>query len=140
MHPRYFDQRALTACWREALLAQAVLAGRTKGYGSHPQLERFRNHPAPSDAIGAYLRGVADEADARGYSFDRSRIIAVDKDVASLQLTAGQLSYEWRHLMLKLEHRSPVVAALWSSVHLPDAHPLFTILEGPIAPWERPKT
>lgn len=121
-------------------MAQAVLAGRTKGYGSHPQLERFRNHPAPSDAIGAYLRGVADEADVRGYSFDRSRIIAVDEVVASLKLATGQLSYEWGHLMLKLEHRSPDVAASWSSVHLPEAHPLFTVLEGPIAPWERPKT
>ncbi len=139
MHPRYFDRQALIAGWREALLAQAVLAGRTKGYGSHPQLERFRNHPDPSNAIGAYLRGLADEADARGYRFDRSKIIAVDEDVTSMQLTTGQLSYEWTHLMLKLKHRSPAVAASWSSVHLPEAHPLFTVLEGPIAAWERPK-
>ena len=27
LHPRYLDARGLTACWREGLLAQAVLQG-----------------------------------------------------------------------------------------------------------------
>ena len=42
LHPKYLDARGLVALWRESLLAQAVLAGRTRGYRSHPQLERFR--------------------------------------------------------------------------------------------------
>ena len=42
VHPLHLDRQGLTACWREALLAQAVLAGRTRGYRAHPQLERFR--------------------------------------------------------------------------------------------------
>ncbi|MGB4136662.1 MAG: pyrimidine dimer DNA glycosylase/endonuclease V, partial [Microbacterium sp.] len=42
VHPRYLDAKGLVACWREALLAQAVLAGRTRGYARHPQVERFR--------------------------------------------------------------------------------------------------
>lgn len=49
VHPRYFDRQALTACWREALLAQALLIGATNGYRSHPQLERFR---APAYTVG----------------------------------------------------------------------------------------
>ncbi|HET8644201.1 MAG TPA: pyrimidine dimer DNA glycosylase/endonuclease V, partial [Vicinamibacteria bacterium] len=42
LHPRYLDARGLVALWREALLAQAVLRGRTRGYTRHPQLARFR--------------------------------------------------------------------------------------------------
>jgi len=39
VHPKYLDARGLVALWRECLLAQAVLRGRTNGYGrpqSHP--------------------------------------------------------------------------------------------------------
>ena len=50
------DRQAAT-CWREALLAQAVLAGRTTGYRSHPQLRRFQEAAAPLEAVGAYRRG-----------------------------------------------------------------------------------
>jgi len=42
LHPKYLDRQGLTACWREALLAQAVLNGATRGYTRHPQLVRFR--------------------------------------------------------------------------------------------------
>ncbi|MFC2473489.1 MAG: pyrimidine dimer DNA glycosylase/endonuclease V, partial [Actinomyces sp.] len=42
LHPSHLDRAGLVACWRESLLAQAVLAGRTRGYRNHPQLERFR--------------------------------------------------------------------------------------------------
>ena len=67
LHPRYLDRQGLTACWREGLLAQAVLAGRTRGYRQHSQLERFRAQPDPVAAVGAYLEAVAREAADRGY-------------------------------------------------------------------------
>lgn len=47
LHPQYLDTAGLTACWREALLAQAALAGRTRGYTRHPQLNRFRESTDP---------------------------------------------------------------------------------------------
>ena len=47
LDPAHLDRQGLVACWREALLAQAVLAGRTRGYRHHPQLERFRVVPGP---------------------------------------------------------------------------------------------
>ena len=53
---------ACPALWREGLLAQKVLGGNTRGYLSHPQLERFRAHPYPLGAIGAYLLTVSEEA------------------------------------------------------------------------------
>ncbi|MCK6211165.1 pyrimidine dimer DNA glycosylase/endonuclease V [Georgenia sp. EYE_87] len=74
LHPRYLDRQGLTACWREALLAQAVLAGRTRGYRQHSQLTRFRAQPDAVAAVGVYLGGVASEAARRGYRFDVGRI------------------------------------------------------------------
>jgi pyrimidine dimer DNA glycosylase len=70
LHPRYLDRRGLVAQWREGLLAQAVLLGRTKGYRHHPQLDRFRAaHAQAAACIGAYLRIVHAEAVSRGYAF-----------------------------------------------------------------------
>ncbi|NKX49486.1 DNA lyase [Arthrobacter deserti] len=138
VHPRYLDRQALTACWREGLLAQAVLRGATRGYTRHPQLERFRAQPAPLHAVGAYLAGVADEAEARGYRFDRGRILYLPEDPVVLMLETGQLDYEWEHLMRKLQVRSPETARCWAGIIRPDPHPLFILVEGPVASWERP--
>ncbi|MFD1213316.1 pyrimidine dimer DNA glycosylase/endonuclease V [Arthrobacter sp. GCM10027362] len=138
VHPRYLDRQALTACWREALLAQAVLSGRTRGYRRHPQLERFRAQPDPLHAVGAYLAGLAVEADERGYRFDRSRILSLPAEPPALTVETGQLDYEWGHLMRKLEARSPETARRWAAVRRPETHPLFSAVEGPVAGWERP--
>ena len=138
VHPRYFDRQALTACWREALLAQAVLAGRTRGYQKHPQLERFRSHSRPLPAIGCFLGGIVDEADSRGYSFDRTKILNPADTAEPIPVTSGQLAFEWTHLQSKLSARSPDIAAQWQETRTPDPHPSFIIVEGPIASWERP--
>ncbi|HWS51427.1 MAG TPA: pyrimidine dimer DNA glycosylase/endonuclease V [Microbacterium sp.] len=137
LHPRYLDRQGLVACWREALLAQAVLAGRTRGYTRHPQLERFRAHPHPIDAICTYLEGVASEADARGYRFDRARIRVEGAGAESIDVTDGQLLLEWAHLTTKLADRSPQDSARWSGVVMPAPHPLFRAVPGPVAGWER---
>ncbi|HET7712421.1 MAG TPA: pyrimidine dimer DNA glycosylase/endonuclease V, partial [Thermoanaerobaculia bacterium] len=57
IHPRYLDPAGLVALWREALLAQAVLTGRTRGYTRHPQLERFTGQQNRAGAIADYLHG-----------------------------------------------------------------------------------
>lgn len=137
LHPRYLDRQGLTACWRETLLAQAVLAGRTRGYQSHPQLERFRAQDDPLGAVCWYLHGIADEADARGYRYDRGRVDRVPDPVATIEVTTGQRDLEWAWLRSKLAQRSPEVVARWASVERPDLHPLFTPVDGPVAPWER---
>jgi hypothetical protein len=138
VHPRYFDRQALTACWREGLLAQAVLAGATKGYRHHPQLERFREQPQPLAAVGCYLAAIAGEADARGYAFDRGRIREHGESVPSIPVTTGQLDFEWTHLLAKLATRSPTVAERWVQLGDPQPHPLFAVVPGQIAGWERP--
>lgn len=136
LHPAHLDRAALVACWRETLLAQAVLAGRTRGYQRHPQLERFRAHPEPLTAVGAYLTGLAAEADARGYRFDRSRVLSPAEPDAGIPVTDGQLALEWAHLGAKLEERSPADAARWRAAE-PWPHPLFRVVPGPVASWER---
>ena len=51
VHPSQLDRAGLVACWRETLLAQAVLSGRTQGYQNHPQLVRFRATAEPLAAV-----------------------------------------------------------------------------------------
>ena len=135
LHPSLLDRRALVACWRETLLAQKVLRGLTRGYTNHPQLIRFRAHPQPLEAVAAYLSRLADEADARGYSFNRALIGAgedgagescADKNctdkankngadkaenpyasVALIPVPLGQLEYELAFLRHKVAGRDP---------------------------------
>lgn len=137
LHPKYLDRQGLTACWRETLLAQAVLAGRTRGYRSHPQLERFRKHPDPIGAVGWYLHGIADEAEARGYRFDRARVNSSPSPVPSIAVTTGQLDMEWWWLRSKLAVRSPALFDQWADTARPEPHRSFELIEGPVASWER---
>jgi hypothetical protein len=136
LHPKYLDAQGLVALWREALLAREVLRGRTAGYRHHPQLERFRLCTAPRSAINAYLAGVYAEAESRGYHFDRAKLARVARPQRML-VSDQQLRYEWTWLLGKLRRRSPAVYRLQRAVLLPAAHPLFEILPGPVATWER---
>jgi hypothetical protein len=138
LHPQYLDRQALVACWRESLLAQAVLAGRTKGYRNHPQLRRFAAQPDACASVAAYLAALAAEADRRGYRFDRSRIDVLPEGAAVplVPVTDGQLAYEWQHLRAKVRERSPHVRADLGSGGTPRAHPLFTVVPGAVEDWE----
>lgn len=140
LYPRHLDRQGLTGCWRESLLAQAVLAGRTAGYRSHPQLERFRAHAEPLLAVGAYLEALAQEATARGYRFDTSRIDhrpAETARISPIPVTEGQIDLEWRHLLAKLEQRSPERWEQERRRDRPEVHPLFEVVAGPVEGWER---
>ena len=136
LHPKYLDPRGLVALWREALLAREVLRGRTRGYRHHPQLERFRRHPAARSAINAYLAAVYTEARSRGYCFDAAKVGPL-RDIQRVTATTGQLEYEWRHLARKLRARSPGALRKHGSPERPQPHPLFRVVAGPVQPWER---
>jgi len=136
VHPKYLDGQGLTALWREALLAQAVLRGATRGYRAHPQLARFRESARPLGMISAYLREVLRESRRRGYRFDGRKILG---RAASGRLATGrgQLTWEWKHLRRKLRARSPECFFRWRAVAVPRAHPLFRIVTGERESWER---
>lgn len=136
LHPNLLDRQGLTAGWREALLAQKVLLGETKGYRNHPQLIRFKDCPEPVAAVATFLHGIAQEAISRGYRFDRKRIVAEPAEI-TIEVTVGQRDYEWEHLLTKLAKRSPEVFTRVSAGQ-PKLHPMFRLVAGPIAPWERP--
>lgn len=136
LHSKYLDPQGLVALWREALLAQAVLRGETRGYRNHPQLDRFKNHPAPLAAISLYLMAIHAEAELRGYSFDKSKIKPTRMAIA-LTVTSGQMTYEWAHLLAKLKKRSPSLYRKWLDTEVPEAHPVFTVQIGEVEPWER---
>lgn len=135
LHPKYLDPQGLVALWREGLLAQAVLRGRTRGYRHHPQLKRFQSHAAPRSAINAYLDIVLCEADSRGYNFDRRKLGPARMRIR-LRTTSGQLEYEWQHLLRKLKRRNPALYRQWRKHESPAPHPLFRIVPGPIEDWE----
>ncbi|RJQ65863.1 MAG: DNA lyase [Desulfobacteraceae bacterium] len=136
LHPKYLDPQGLVALWREALLAQAVLRGETRGYRNHPQLDRFKNHTAPLAAISLYLKGIYVEAKARGYAFNKSKIELARK-ATPLTVTSGQMVYEWTHLLAKLEVRNPAFYQKWRNTEVPGAHPMFTVRAGDVELWER---
>ena len=136
IHPRYLDAKGLVAAWREALLAQKVLAGATRGYRNHPQLARFRAHDDPPAVIAAFLQALADEATKRGYKFDVDKISS-RRFRGRVEETTGQLLYEWRHLKAKLRVRAPNLARQFRKIATPDPHPLFSLVPGDVREWEK---
>jgi len=136
LHPKYLDAKGLVALWREALLAQKVLMGETKGYRNHPQLLRFRQLDDPVAGVAAYLTEVHAEASRRGYAFDHSKI-AQRKYPGHINVTGGQLAHEWAHLLGKLQTRDSQKWLELKQIEMPEPHPLFVVVEGGIAPWEK---
>lgn len=136
LHPRYLDRQGLLALWREGLLAQAVLLGKTKGYVHHPQLNRFRALRSPVAGIASYLRSVYEESTQRGYDFDSSRIES-NRVRRRIPETRGQLEYEWSLLKSKLTGRSPEQVRRIGKITRPRPHPLFEIIPGEVRDWEK---
>jgi hypothetical protein len=135
LHPKYLDAKGLVALWREALLAKHVLEEKTKGYRHHPQLIRFRNAKNPLDAINQYLSEVYIEAIKRDYNFDRQKIDWTFKK-GTLKVTTGQMDFERKHLLKKLEIRDQSRFKDCKSTEKFDCHPIFKIIDGAIADWE----
>lgn len=135
LHPGLLDAKGLVALWRETLLAQKVLAGNTKGYRNHPQLDRFKCQADPLAAIGSYLREVQQEADRRGYHFDASKILR-HTEVPRISVTDGQLSYELTHLRNKLKSRDEPAYERIATLRSPQPHPLFDVICGEVESWE----
>ena len=135
IHPKYLDAKGLVALWREGLLAQNVLLGNTKGYKNHPQLIRFKNSTNPVGAIAEYLKQVVEEADKRGYNFNRSKI-TIHKFQDQINVTHGQIEYEFQHLLKKLIVRNQNLYHQFKSLKKINPHPLFKIVTGQIEEWE----
>jgi hypothetical protein len=135
LHPSFLDTKGLVALWREALLAQNVLCGKTKGYRHHPQLQRFLACRVPQEAIATYLLNVHDEAERRGYKFDEKKIINKPLPL-TINVTDGQMSFELGHLKEKLSRRDQNQLLTIENFSL-RPHPLFSVVPGATETWER---
>ncbi len=138
IHPKYLDSKGLVALWREGLLAKSVLEGKTEGYKYHPQLERFKETRNPMFSISTYLLAVWEESSRRCYNFDKSKL---DSEISKekIPITKGQLEYEFKYLMRKLESRSPDKYNKLKKINEIDPHPIFRAVEGGIESWEKVK-
>jgi len=136
IHPEYLDVKGLLALWREGLLAQNVLLGKTKGYRNHPQLDRFRSKSNPVGAIASYLKYVSIEAKSRGYDFDATKI--VNRSIRTkIQVSNGQLQYEFLHLLNKLKQRDIEKYKMLKTIKSIKPHPIFVVKKGNIERWEK---
>ena len=136
LHPHYLDPKGLVAVWREGLLAQQVLLGKTRGYRNHPQLVRFCRHPDPIGAINYYLDQIYLESVQRGYRFDRSKVAGEIEKIEKISVTTGQLKFELFHLQCKVKKRAPS----WRfelAQEIPEANLLFEVGGGNIESWEK---
>ena len=106
-----------------------------QGYKNHPQLNRFKAEDNPLEAINQYLAEVWDEATRRGYNFDRNKI-DFDFQKIKIDVTLGQLQYEFNHLLKKLEQRDPERYKQFEKLKMVDCAEIFDVKEGEIEKWE----
>ena len=137
IHPKYLDWKGLGAQWREALLAQKVLQGETKGWRNHPQLNRFKEHPEPMKAVGYYLVEIFAESLIRGYNYNYSKILEPVDKIEKIPINQGQIEYEYNILMERLKTRSPKRYHINLNKEEIIPHALFQIREGPPEIWEK---
>lgn len=135
IHPKYLDAKGLVAFWREGLLAQKVLQGKTQGYRNHPQLDRFKKTRDPIVAIGKYLFHIYKESLIRGYKFDLKKINEYRSRV-KINISSGQVEFEEQHLLKKLKSRDRSLYLKIQKLIELDVHPIFCVVPGEIADWE----
>lgn len=136
IHPKYLDSKGLVALWREALLAKRVLKGGTSKYRNHPQMKRFKEAENPLLFLNTYLLYIWKEGNRRGYRFDR-RKTGRGFTNRKIKVTKGQVKYEFRHLKKKLRTRDPAKYRELLKIKIIKAHPIFTVVKGPVESWEK---
>lgn len=139
IHPKYLDSKGLVALWREALLAKKVLQGKTSGYKNHPQLKRFKDQIDPLNSINSYLKTIYDESQKRNYNFDESKIDAVIAP-QKIDVTSGQIKYEFTHLLKKLKKRDEISYNKIKEVKKIEINPFLKQISGDIESWEKINT
>ncbi len=139
LSPKYLDRQGLLAVWREGLLAKNVLAGKTKGYKNHPQLDRFKKSGDALAYIDSYLFGIYQEAEARGYKFSVEKIKNLKILNKKIKVSSGQIEYEFSHLLKKLKARDIKRYREVRGIKKAEVNNLFKVVEGDIEDWEKVK-
>jgi len=141
LDPKYLDSKALNGVWREGLLAQSVILGKTKGWKNHPQLIRFKNENNPIETIGYYLLKIYKESLRRGYKYDKTKIVKPSGKKRLIAITEGQIKYEYKVLKERIKKRASTkyveIMKQEGNDQCPKPHPLFKIVEGDVEQWEK---
>lgn len=116
-----------------------VMRGETRGYTRHPQVLRWNGN---YQLLTEYMQGVRIEMRLRGWKpkalpdLDLPDLDVQARSVADL--SSGQLEYETNWLRFKLADRGDASCRCLLDTRKPtDPHPMFKIVPGPIADWER---
>ena len=138
LHPRYLDPKGLVALWREALARPGRAPGAIPGdIATIPSCSDSARSPlrvaASPSTFGPCTRNRSSEATA-----STGARLCTGGTVARVDVTRGQLDFEWRHLLAKLEKRNPPVLEALQNTGDPAPHPLFRVVPGAIEEWERP--
>jgi hypothetical protein len=138
IHPGYLDAKGLTAAWREGLLAQKILEGKTTGYVNHPQLARFKVAENGNRLISKYLVDLLEESMNRNYNFDESKIghFGLGKN-ETIKVSRKQIEYEFELLKWKLEKRDKWKYNSIKDIDFPRVNSIFEIIDGDIENWEK---
>lgn len=138
IHPKYLDQKGLVAAWREGLLAKKVLEGKTKGYKNHPQLKRFLECDWSIIAINQYLSEIYNEAEKRGYKFNKDKIEIVCNEIDSkIRVTRKQIQYEYELLKIKIMKRDEKKYQTIKNIEEVEISDIFEVEEGEVEIWEK---
>ncbi|NIU84204.1 MAG: hypothetical protein GWN31_10580 [Candidatus Thorarchaeota archaeon] len=73
----------------------------------------------------------------RNYKYNYGKILCPIKNVEKVDLTRGQLEYEFNLLQSRLKKRTPSKYSLNSKIKKIEPHPLFKLRDGPPELWER---
>ncbi|HPT08199.1 MAG TPA: pyrimidine dimer DNA glycosylase/endonuclease V [bacterium] len=139
--PKYLDSIGLIALWRESLLAKKVLQHKTKGYRNHPQLLRFKTSDDTLKNINFYLYQIFNEAQTRGYHFDKRKINLKDNNYLKkkIEISNGQIRYEFDHFLKKIKIRDYQRYLDLKDISKIEGNKVFKIVKGNIANWEKIK-
>jgi hypothetical protein len=89
--------------------------------------------------LGSYLLAILEESQRRGYNYDGSKIDEPRESVEAISITNGQLVYELKILMERLEDRAPdrFEELRRMDIGVPMPNPVFRVVEGDVEDWER---
>lgn len=147
IHPDYFDRLAFGRCWSEGLGGLRTLRGQQQMHKNHPQLIRFKETGRAEEYLSNYLWTIQVARKAllgiKEGTWQTDHLLPWNTClIPHMTVTKGQLEYEFEWLQQKLYKRSPYKHGgnrVRVTEHGIQANPFFTVIDGPIASWEKIK-
>ena len=137
-HPKYLDNIGLSRAINEGISGYKALTKQQKMWQNHSQLTRFKKSTYPEDNLKIYLLSLIIEKSNRNIEVLGLPLFN-NTTRELLNVTEGQLIYEWNHFIKKVKERNPEHYKKISSIIIPEPHPIFKVISGSIEEWEKVK-